>query len=252
MEPNDGPADVIPGTLSSSEGGLSDLLRRNTLVFVCEQFRGRGWLFEHVHTAMAEQRIFDEAGNEVGRVTEQPPCTKPTLENGGHYGKTVRAAVYDSRSAKIVEFAGMHGVRKLLGRNLEWGRRLEVADGAGRRVGSLVAGEFKLAATLEGRLGERIGAANSSRWNWGSSFNWNIQDSTGTEVGWIADDRRHAKAVACKGMPVAPTNVKHRWMPGSRHVLAITGDVSPDLRLLMLAASAGVHLVLSPWSGPRE
>ena len=41
-------------------------------------------------------------------------------------------------------------------------------------------------------------------------------------------------------------------LPPRRHFLAITGDVSPDLRLMMLAVSAGVHLVLSPWSTRDE
>jgi hypothetical protein len=236
----------------------SALLSYNTLVFVSEEVRERDWFFEHVRHARLEQRVFDRAGVEVGRVTEKPRAERMNLLEIDGCPDAARAVLGDMSDAKIVELATSAGGRRLLKRRITWGRRLEVTDGAGDLVGTLDVGEFRHRGTIKDKSGETIGTTTAKSRGY---LHIAIEDARHTEVGWIADPTTHARRLARLGVPghevdIAQADLKLRarqapWRPHA-HVLAITDNVALDFRLVLLAASAGVHLALSSWCGPRE
>jgi hypothetical protein len=123
-----------------------------------------------------------------------------------------------------------------------------VTDGAGAYVGTLVGEEWRCRATVLGNSSLYIGDAEMNGRNY--EIDCAITDSTGTEVGWIATPKTHATRLSDRGIAVPTTDVKRqrlRTFLGAvpvpdRHFLAITGSVSPNLRLMMLAISAAIRL----------
>jgi len=245
---------VIQEVVPPFGGQPPDLLRQDLLGFMCEQVRHRGWFRDHIRHASLEQRILDEAGNTVGRVSEQPPRRRPQLEFVVSREGLFRGAVYDCNDVKVVEFIASDELR--VRRRIVFdddyvssGRRLEVVDGAGKHVGALVSEEYGGRGTIEGRSRQFIGATRQVR-GWGWSYDA-IEDSSGSEVGWVATPRAHAKRLAARGVAVPPSSLELRWSINpklrGRHFLAITANVTDNLRLMMLAIAASMHLgVLDP------
>jgi hypothetical protein len=229
----------------------NDLMRQNVLEFVCEPVTVRSWFRERSYHQMLEQRILDASGNQVGRVTEQPPRLRLNLRHYVPREESLRGAVYDRSDAKILEFVASDGLRRrrFFDSYIRWGRRLEVTDGAGTYMGTLVTDESERRATVLGSSSECVGATSVKR---GGNFEIDcaITDSTGTDVGWIATPRTHSKRLSDRGMAVPPTDLKRQrlrtflgtWQVPERHYLAITGGVSSNLRLMLLAVSAAIHL----------
>src|SRR6266542_1886774 len=219
----------------------SELLRRGRLEFVYELVPAYGVVGLQEHTASVEQRIFDGDHRWVGQVREEEPARKPTLENRGLAGERIHAAVYDKSDARVVAFE----------RRQESPGRLDVADGTGRPVGSIEVGSADDGGTgiydcsrervggISGKGGRRVAL----------EFDFRVENAYGNELGWIADPIACAKR---KGITVR-RGLRSRLTEGEtpdRHFLTFVRDVTPDLRLLMVAASAGVHLVLSAWATP--
>jgi hypothetical protein len=244
---------VIQDPIFPFTGDGPDLLRQDVLQFVYGTVRFDVRSREHVHHLRVEQTLFDRAGHKAGRVEEQPPGggIRPTIE-GWAPVETVRAGVYDAKGTKIIAFAVSDAhIRysepsKLFGSI--WTSRLDVTDGAGRPIGTLFVDAVFKRGAFEAASSERIGTISPKRGlRAASSFEFAIHDSEGTEVGWIATPVAHGRRA---GVAVSRMSVKE-WLfacAPERHFLAITRDVTPDLRLMMLAASAGVHLVLSQWA----
>jgi hypothetical protein len=245
------PSEDLTSSMRTFGRATPRLLGQEVLEFVHEEVRVPGRFREHTHTKLLELKILDDAGTCVGWVSEEPPLGNATFKHTASiWSRPVRAAVYASDGRRVLEFSASNGVRRFLGRSLEWGRRLDIADGAGERVGTLLVGEFRLRAPLYGRSGERIGrVVKASR----AFLDYGILDSRDKELGWIGD----SAALARRLEPDAPrrTRIKQWWtttVTPSHHFLAIASDVDPDLRVMMLAASAAFHLVLSDFSRPHE
>ncbi len=241
----------------------SELLRRGRLEFVYELVPAYGVVGLQEHTASVEQRIFDGDHRWVGQVREEEPARKPTLENRGLAGERIHAAVYDKSDARVVAFE----------RRRESPGHLDVADGTGRPVGSIEVGSADDGGTgiydcsrervggISGKGGRRVALEfefsvrySLLRFALGAlardgSFDFTVENAYGNELGWIADPIACAKR---KGITVR-RGLRSRLTEGEtpdRHFLTFVRDVTPDLRLLMVAASAGVHLVLSAWATP--
>jgi hypothetical protein len=253
VEPDAGPGKACRGVLPTFGNSFPDLLRLDTLVFVCDEVRERGWFFEHLYHASAEHSILDAFGRTVGRVTERAPRAQPvTLERREHLTRTVSATVYDLSGGKILDFSASHGVKRLRSRHLDWGRRLEVSNGAGEPVGTIETGELRRRATLQHRSGERIGVAKVDGGLVTSTRGWAyiVEEPTGAEAGWIAGARGHERRLARAGAG-ARAPAAEQVAGRMHHILAATSR-APDLRLMMLALAAGAHLMISPWSEPSE
>ncbi len=154
---------VIQEVVPPFGGQPPDLLRQDLLGFMCEQVRHRGWFRDHIRHASLEQRILDEAGNTVGRVSEQHLRRRPQLEFVVSREGLFRGAVFDCNDVKVVEFIASDELR--VRRRIVFdddyvssGRRLEVVDGAGKHVGALVSEEYGGRGTIEGRSRQFIGA----------------------------------------------------------------------------------------------
>ncbi len=107
-------------------------------------------------------------------------------------------------------------------------------DGAGRRVGKIVQKNVfgKKRFALEDSLGQLVGAINAENWR---AWDFAIEDATGVEVGRIT---KKWAGLLKEGFTTADT-----------YVLAVTGSVAPDLRLMMIASAAGVDLALKQDEG---
>jgi hypothetical protein len=213
----------------------SELLKWDVLEFIYEGVRGGGWFGDRVRIAVVEQRIFDQAHRWIGQVRQQSPGRKSTFEGGEHHLRRIHAGIYDAHEARVLEFVRDGG-----------GKILEVY-GSGRPIGTLVVKRLG-SATLYNRWDQPIGTITLERRRW-SSLDFAIEDATGTEVGWIADPIAHARRIDID------VRRRRKWFESfetvpdpERHFLVIAGQVRLDLRLMMLAASAGVHLVLSGWA----
>jgi uncharacterized protein YxjI len=193
---------------------VSDLLTRNTLVI-----NQKAKLIE-----LSDQyRILDEDGNEIGHINEEGQSVlkkAARLVSNLDQFFTHRLAVYDRENTKVVELVRPRKFMK---------SRVEVSDGLGRKVGTIaqknVFGKKRFA--LEDPSGQALGAINAENWR---AWDFAIEDSTGAEVGRIT--KKWAGLL------------KEGFTTADNYILAITGEVSPDLRLIMLASAAGVDLAL--------
>jgi hypothetical protein len=250
------PSDADEGTMTSD-----GLARRDLLEFVCEPVSGPGRFRERSQHLVLEQRILDAAGIQVGRVTEWSPRLGLKLEQYVPREESLCGVVYDHNDAKILEFVASDGLRRRRFFNgfTRWGRRLEVTDGAGAYVGTLVGREWGRRATVLGNSSLCIGDAKVDGRNY--EIDCTITDSTGTEVGWIATPKTHATRLSERGIAVPTSGAKRqrlRTFLGAvpvpdRHFLAIMDSVSPNLRLMMLAISAAIRLgVVDPPPDPND
>lgn len=99
---------------------------------------------------------------------------------------------------------------------------VHIADGSGRPVGRIVEqiASRKTSLTLEAPEGHPIGSIRQDRW-W-HDRDLSIRDATGAEVGRISK----------------------KWAAHT-YILDISGRVSPEMRLLMLASPTGIDILSS-------
>lgn len=196
------------------EARQPDLLRQSRLVFVHDLTDDN----RLTHT------IVGELGAQVGTVVEEGTGPKRLWKLEWRPGNApTRVAVYDEAGDKVVEFLRPKAAAK----------RFEIADGAGRVLGALVMEKRKWRPRLEDAMGQPI--ATVTRTSRLQAFDYTIFDSVGQEVGRIRD----SSADELDGVS--------RWLQmlfrASRgHALELIREVTPDLRLILLATVAGLYL----------
>jgi scramblase len=129
--------------------------------------------------------------------------------------------VYDREGAKVLEMTRPAKIFK---------STLQVADDQGHPAGKIVQENAvgKKRFRLEGADGEQIGSINAENW---ASWDFSIQDPSGAEVGRITKN--------WAGILTEAFTTADRYL-----LLNISGSVSPELRLLMVASAAGVDTAL--------
>jgi uncharacterized protein YxjI len=198
---------------------VSDLLSRNLLVI-----NQKAKLIELTN----EYRIQDENGADVGMIREEGQnAAKKVLRLVSNVDQflTHRLSVYDVAGQKVVELLRPRKIVK---------STVKISDGSGREVGRIVQQNFwgKKRFALEATGGEALGSINAENWR---AWDFAIQDPDGVEVGRITK-KWHGI-------------LKEGFTTADKYLLQITGDVSPDLRLMMLASAAGVDIALKQDEG---
>ena len=198
---------------------MSDLLTRDVLVV-----NQKAKLFE----LTSEYAIRDEQGNDVGVIRQEgQSAARKMLRMVSSLDQflTHTLAVYDQDGTKVVELTRPRKLMK---------STVRVRDRTGREVGRIVQQNVvgKRRFGLEGAGGERIGAINAENWR---AWDFAIEDATGAEIGRIT---KKWGGLLREGFTTA-----------DNYVLHVSGDVAPDLRLLMLASAAGIDLALKQDEG---
>ena len=193
---------------------MSDLLSRDLLVI-----NQKAKLIELTD----EYRVRDEEGNDIGYIREEGQSTlkkAARLLTDLDQFFTHRLAMYDRDRTKVVELLRPRKVMK---------SRVEITDGDGRPVGVIVQKNIfgKKRFALEGAAGDLLGQINAENWR---AWDFAIEDATGAEVGRIT---KKWAGLLREGFTTA-----------DNYVLEISGQVSPELRLMMLGSAAGVDLAL--------
>ncbi len=175
-----------------------------------------------------EYRILDEAGAEIGVIRQEGQSKlkkMARLVSRLDQFMTHTLAVYEPDGTKVVQLTRPRKVLK---------SRLEVTDGGGVPVGTIaqenVVGKKRFALT--GNAGEVLGAINAENWR---SWDFRIEDAQGGEVGRIT------KKWAGAG--------KELFTTADNYMVEVSQQVTGPLRLLVLAAAAGVDTALSQDSG---
>lgn len=191
----------------------SGLAAENTLVFVHDLKDDK----------RLTHRILAESREEVGTVAEDGTGPKQWWIFKWRPTKApVRVSVYDTAGARVVSFT----------RPRDNARRFELTDGSGRALGELVLQKRRPPELVD--AGKQT-IATLTRKNRRGSFDYTVFDRAGVEVGQIHD----SSADALEGLS--------RWLQrlkeSREHTLDIAGQVTADLRLMMLALTAGFYLV---------
>jgi len=198
---------------------VSDLFERNVLVI-----NQKAKLIELTN----EYKILDEAGTQVGVIREEgQSAAKKLLRFVSNLDQfmTHRLGVYDTAGTKVLEMLRPRKIMK---------STVQITDGGGRAAGKIVQQNVfgKKRFALEGAGGEMLGSINAENWR---AWDYSIQDPDGTEVGRIT--KKWAGIL------------KEGFTTADNYVFQVTGSVSPELRLLMLASAAGVDLALKQDEG---
>lgn len=193
---------------------MSDLLQRDVMVI-----SQKAKLIEMTN----EYRILDADGAEIGVIRQEGQSKlKKALRLFSDVDQflTHRLAVYDATGTKVVE---MVRPRKILKSTLQ------VFDGSGAERGRLVQQNVvgKKRFSLQSASGSELGSIDAENWR---SWDFAIHDGSGAEVGRIT--KRWA-GILREGFTTA-----------DHYMLQVSGAPSPDLRLLMVAAAAGVDTAL--------
>jgi uncharacterized protein YxjI len=193
---------------------VSDLLSRDVLVI-----NQKAKLIELTD----EYRVRDEEGNDIGFIREEGQSVlKKAVRLVSDLDQffTHRLSMYDRDGTKVVELLRPRKIMK---------SRIEIFDGNGSPVGTIVQQNVfgKKRFALESTSGEVLGAINAENWR---AWDFAIEDSSGSEVGRIT--KKWAGLL------------KEGFTTADDYVLHIGGQVSRELRLMMLASAAGVDLAL--------
>jgi uncharacterized protein YxjI len=193
---------------------MSDLLERNVLVIDQKP---------KVIEVTNQYRILDEAGKDIGFIREEGQSTAKKIFrffSDVDQFLTHRLAVYDRDGGKVLEMTRPAKVFK---------SKLEIRDDQGRAAGRIVQENLvgKKRFRLESAGGQLLGSINAENWR---SWDFSIQDRAGNEVGRITKNWAGTLTEA--------------FTTADRYLLNISGQVSPELRLLMVASAAGVDTAL--------
>jgi uncharacterized protein YxjI len=193
---------------------MSELLSRNVLVI-----SQKAKLVELTN----EYRILDEDGNQIGFIREegQSKARKALrfLSNVDQF-LTHRLGVYDTSGQRVAELLRPAKLLK---------STVQIADGQGAVVGKIIQQNVfgKKRFGLQSAAGEDIGSINAENWR---AWDFAVQDAQGREVGRIT--KKWAGIL------------KEGFTTADNYILQITADVSPELRLVMVASAAGVDTAL--------
>jgi uncharacterized protein YxjI len=198
---------------------MSELLERDVLVI-----NQKAKLIELTN----EYRILGEDGAQVGVIREEGQSTaKKVLRFVSNLDQfmTHTLAVYDAAGAKVLEMVRPRKIMK---------STVQITDGAGREAGRIVQQNVmgKKRFGLEDGNGQPLGSINAENWR---AWDFSISDPSGAEVGRIT--KKWAGLL------------KEGFTTADNYVLQVTGSVSPELRLVMVAAAAGVDLALKQDAG---
>jgi uncharacterized protein YxjI len=198
---------------------VSDLLQRTTMVI-----NQKAKLIELTN----EYKILDEEGRQIGVIREEgQSAAKKLLRFVSNLDQfmTHTLGVYDGAGDKVVEMVRPRKIMK---------STVRISDGQGREVGRIVQQNVfgKKRFALESASGQVLGSINAENWR---AWDFSIQDPSGTEVGRIT---KEWAGILKEGFTTADNYLFH-----------ISAEVSPDLRLLMLASAAGVDLALKQDEG---
>ncbi len=193
---------------------MSDLLQRDVMVI-----SQKAKLIEMTN----EYRILDADGAEIGAIRQEGQSKlKKALRLFTDVDQflTHRLGVYDDTGAKVLE---MVRPRKILRSTLQ------VLDGSGAERGRIVQQNVvgKKRFALEGATGGELGSIDAENWR---SWDFAIHDASGAQVGRIT---KQWAGILREGFTTA-----------DHYMFQVTGAPSPDLRLLMVAAAAGVDTAL--------
>ena len=163
--------------------------------------------------------VRDEDGNDVGIIRQEG---QSTLKKVARFVSSIdqfmthTLAVYDADDTKVLELVRPRKFVK---------SKLLVADGTGRNVGSIVQKNVlgKIRFDLEDPSGASLGQIRAENWR---AWNFSIVDVGDNEVARITK----------KWAGLA----KAAFTTADNYVLEINGGLEGDLRLLTIAAAAGV------------
>ncbi len=193
---------------------MSDLLSMDKIVF-----NQKAKLIE----LNTEFKIRDTDGNEVGMIRQEGQSTAKKiarLVSSLDQFMTHTLGVYDSAGARVVELTRPRKIMK---------STVLVKDGAGADVGTIVQQNVigKIRFGLKDAQGSEIGSINAENWR---AWNFSIKDQSGAEIARITKTWEGLAKTLCT--------------PADDYLLEISGSVSPTLRMMTLAAAAGVDLAL--------
>ena len=170
-----------------------------------------------------EYTILDEEGNAAGAIRQEGQSKARKLLRAFtsvDQFLTHHLSVYDATGTKILALTRPAKIMK---------SKVLVADGAGAPVGSIeqqnVIGKIRFG--FLGSQGEAIGGVNAENWR---AWNFSITDAAGTEIGRITK----------KWSGIG----KEMFTTADNYMVEIDADVTGPLRLLALAAAAGVDTAL--------
>jgi uncharacterized protein YxjI len=170
-----------------------------------------------------EYRILNDEGNEIGTIREVGQSTTKKLVrlfSDVDQFLTHKLGLFDGDGQKVLMLERPAKLMK---------STIKVFDAEGTERGAILQDNVvgkKHFALVDGR-GDRIGSIDGENW---ISWDFAIHDSTGAEVGRITKE--------WAGI------LKEGYTTADDYLLQIEEEVSPDLRLLMVASAAGVDLAL--------
>jgi len=170
-----------------------------------------------------EYEIFDGSGTEIGTIRElEQSKTKRAVRllSGVDQFMTHKLGVYEADGQPVCTLLRPAKLMK---------SKIMITDAAGSDRGAILQGNvmgkkhFKL---VDGEGGE-IGSIDAENWR---SWDFAIHDANGAEVGRVT---KKWNGILKEGYTTADT-----------YVLEIEGEVSDDLRLIMVASAAGLDVAL--------
>jgi uncharacterized protein YxjI len=172
---------------------------------------------------MNEYEIFDTAGATIGAIRElEQSTTKRVVRFLSDVDQflTHKLGVFDADGQTVCTLLRPAKLMK---------SKIKIADATGSERGSILQDNVmgKKHFKLVDVSGEKIGSIDGENWR---SWDFAIHDATGAEVGRVT--KKWAGALK-EGLTTADT-----------YVLQIEGEVSADLRLLMVASAAGLDVAI--------
>jgi uncharacterized protein YxjI len=170
-----------------------------------------------------EYRIRDEQGNEIGVIRQEGQSTIRKLArfvSSIDQFLTHTLGVYDASGSKVLELTRPRKIMK---------SRIDVTDGQGRGVGSIVQRNMigKIRFGLEDVAGTHLGEIRAENWR---AWNFSIVDPTEREVGRVT---KTFEGVA-----------KTLFTTADDYLVELDPSLQGDLRLLAFASAAGIDTAL--------
>ncbi len=170
-----------------------------------------------------EYKILDENGQQVGSIREVGQNVfKKLMRALTHWDQffTHKLDVYEQDGSKALGLVRPRAIFK---------SRVEVHDATGQQVGTIKQHNVigKLRFDITSASGEAMGKVQGENWR---AWDFRIEDTTGAEVGRIT--KKWAGIL------------KEGFTTADNYVFNVSGQVSPEMRKVMLATAAGIDLAL--------
>jgi uncharacterized protein YxjI len=172
---------------------------------------------------MNEYKIFDGSGTEIGAIRElEQSKTKRAVRLFSDVDQflTHKLGVFEADGQSVCTLVRPAKLMK---------SKIKITDAAGSERGAILQGNVvgKKHFKLVDGSGDEIGTIDGENWR---SWDFAIHDANGAEVGRVT---KKWNGILKEGYTTADT-----------YVLQIEGEVSDDLRLLMVASAAGLDVAL--------